>query len=250
MTDILSRADQVKQVIAHIQQAGLLGNRVPLSDEYYYAALPLCVVDAVFSIGVRYESTKNTVASAAKWLNWTLYSKPASLPRMGRTIIEFLARLDGLARDDLAREVFANRQLTSTQGGILKAEATMLFAFALKESGIDDFGDLTDLAKIKKARELVIQIPGQHTGISFAYFLMLGGSEDGVKPDRMVARFVESALKVDGLGHEDAAGLLRDAAVELASSNEGLTPRQLDYIVWNYQRMSERGLAAKNELGG
>ena len=32
-----------------------------LSDEYYYDSLPLCLIDAIFSIGVRYSSTSKTV---------------------------------------------------------------------------------------------------------------------------------------------------------------------------------------------
>lgn len=32
-----------------------------LRDEHFYASLPLCVIDAVFSIGVKYEGTKRTV---------------------------------------------------------------------------------------------------------------------------------------------------------------------------------------------
>ena len=32
-----------------------------LSDEYYYDSLPQCVIDAVYSIGVNYKSTRNTV---------------------------------------------------------------------------------------------------------------------------------------------------------------------------------------------
>jgi len=32
-----------------------------LSDEYYYQSLPLCAIDAVFSIGARYEGTRKLV---------------------------------------------------------------------------------------------------------------------------------------------------------------------------------------------
>ncbi|MFS0809480.1 hypothetical protein [Shouchella sp. 1P01AA] len=32
-----------------------------LPDEYYYSHLTLCVIDSVFSIGVRYEGVRNTV---------------------------------------------------------------------------------------------------------------------------------------------------------------------------------------------
>ncbi len=31
------------------------------NDEYYYNSLPFCVIDAVFSIGIRYTITRNVV---------------------------------------------------------------------------------------------------------------------------------------------------------------------------------------------
>mgnify|MGYP003466554474 CR=1 FL=1 len=34
---------------------------VELGDEYFYASLPLCVIDAVYSIGVRYGSVRNVI---------------------------------------------------------------------------------------------------------------------------------------------------------------------------------------------
>lgn len=36
-------------------------NTVELSEAYYYDSLPLCIIDAVFSIGVRYIGVQNTV---------------------------------------------------------------------------------------------------------------------------------------------------------------------------------------------
>jgi hypothetical protein len=32
-----------------------------LGNEFYYQSLPLCVIDAVFSIGVRYEGVQNVI---------------------------------------------------------------------------------------------------------------------------------------------------------------------------------------------
>ncbi len=33
-----------------------------LEDEYFYQSLPLCIIDAVYSIGVRYEGVRNTIS--------------------------------------------------------------------------------------------------------------------------------------------------------------------------------------------
>jgi hypothetical protein len=48
-------------LIVNFCQAHLDLAHVNLDDAYYYQSLPSCVIDAVFSIGVRYTSTENTV---------------------------------------------------------------------------------------------------------------------------------------------------------------------------------------------
>jgi hypothetical protein len=51
-----------------------------LGDEYFYQSLPLCVIDAVFSIGVRYGGVQRVVAR---------YCERAGLQRV-RTDYRFL----------------------------------------------------------------------------------------------------------------------------------------------------------------
>jgi hypothetical protein len=48
--------------------------------------------------------------------------------------------------------------------------------------------------RLDAVRAEVQRIPGQRSGISFAYFLMLARSDDMVKPDRMIRRFVGRAM--------------------------------------------------------
>jgi len=63
----------VERLADYIEAIGL----VPAEDTeaYRYASLPLCVIDAVFSIGVKYETTVATVGRVCDRLGW---SKPAS----------------------------------------------------------------------------------------------------------------------------------------------------------------------------
>ena len=49
------------QVFARFCESSLNLNNARLGEEYYYNSLPLCVIDAVFSIGVKYTSTKNVI---------------------------------------------------------------------------------------------------------------------------------------------------------------------------------------------
>ena len=78
-------------------------------------------------------------------------------------------------------------------------------------------------------------IPGQGSGVSLRYFWMLAGSDDFVKPDRMVLRFLQAALGRP-VPVAEAQRLLSDAAEQLKAKYAHLTPRLLDYAVWQYQR--------------
>lgn len=90
-----------------------------LSDSYYYASLPLCVIDAVFSIGVRYSSVLSTVKRFVDY-----YSLPHYRARNGivndvteYTINDFLKDYQQV---DMVSNVFQNRQRTSTKSRSLQ----------------------------------------------------------------------------------------------------------------------------------
>jgi hypothetical protein len=83
--------ENIDKVIAHIR-CTLDDLSTPPSDAAYeYASLPLCVIDAVFSIGVRYESTERTVNDFCARYHWQKDGRG----RAGgeRTISDFLQRL-------------------------------------------------------------------------------------------------------------------------------------------------------------
>ncbi len=140
-------------------------------------------------------------------------------------------------------DLFQSKWLTSSRGGILKAEAVHRFATELLDSGVNTYGDLRDRGKLKLAERKVREIRGQASGLSFKYFLMLTGDEDYVKPDRHVRRFVNDALGLDWrhlISEERAEELVREAAFTLKSDFPGLTPARLDLAIWNYQSPRRR----------
>jgi len=79
-----------KATVAAIQakipglQAAVLG------PEYSYHSLPLCVIGAVFSIGVRYRNAQNAVESwcVAQRPNWPKYSTVAQTRTRSQTSFE------------------------------------------------------------------------------------------------------------------------------------------------------------------
>ena len=207
---------------------------LPLPAEFFYASLPLCVIDAVFSIGVTYTSTRNTVVRFCEHQGWTK-SPGLDAPRAEgeHTISGFLTLFDGLTPDQMAEKLFGNRQRTSSRSGILKAEAVRRFAVALKETGIDDFCDLAE-ERLTAAETSVRWIPGQKSGISFDYFRMLAGDDNLIKPDRMVQRYIARALgeAPQYVSPDKARKLLQGATLVLVQHGQDWSPRRLDHSIW------------------
>ena len=208
-----------------------------LGGEYGYDCLPLCVIDAVWSIGVRYGGVKNVVDR---------YSAHHALDldenRHRHGIAELTLAMEEKGVAWFAEEVFQNAQRTSTRGGILKAEAVYRFADVLNRHGMQTVQDIPKIAwyeelsnEIKRpyAQE-ILSIPGQRSGISLSYFYMLTGSSGLVKPDRMVNGFLRDTLNRQ-VSDEDAQHLLSFASQRLNSDFPQMTPRSLDHQIWKYQ---------------
>jgi hypothetical protein len=204
-----------------------------LRDEHFYASLPLCVIDAVFSIGVRYTGTRNTVVrwAQSQTPQWAVDRR---LSAEDRTVSEFIAALGTATADELANRSFDNRQRTSSRNGILKAEAVRQFAIALQSVGIERFADVDDQDKLKSAESAVTRIPGQKSGISFDYFVLLAGHEL-VKADRMICRFVADAARIDKVTPAIAKDAVIGAAKLLKLEIPHLDARLLDSEIWGYE---------------
>jgi hypothetical protein len=208
-----------------------------LGPEYSYHSLPLCVIDSVFSIGVRYINAQKAVDAwcTAQRPTWRKFSDGVS-PR--KTIGELISIMDGHDSDSLAATFFGgNRQRTSTRSGILKAEAVVRFAKALEISEVDDFQNMRETKKAAIARTQVTKVTGQGTGISFDYLMMMAGDDSFVKADRMICRFVGQAAGLDTrVAPDQARAVIVGACNELVGEFPNLTPRLLDHLIWRHQR--------------
>lgn len=207
-----------------------------LGPEYSYHSLPLCVIDAVFSIGVRYVNVQNVVEAwcIAQTPKWPKYSTAA---QARHTITDLIRVTNGCVGAHLAQGFFGgNRQRTSSRSGILKADAVVQFAKALQKNGVDDFPDIRDADRAERAKQAVRSIPGQRSGLSFDYFLMLAGDDSYVKPDRMLCRFAADAAGRQLVSPNLASAAVVAACRELTPEFPNLTPRLLDHLIWTYQR--------------
>ena len=230
----------VDRLVAYIRRTLTDLNAPPTDAAYEYASVPLCGIDAVFSIGVRYESTERTVTDFCSRYGWQRDGRGRTKEH---TISDFLRILEPYENrwEEMANKVFRNRQRTSTRSGILKAEATYRFAKALQQFGIETFADVLKAGLQNDLRRAIKAIPGQGSGVSYAYFLILAGNENGVKADRMVTRYVADALGVRNVAPENAEQLVRQASTVLRAEFPRLVPSGLDNKIWKYQRARQDG---------
>jgi len=166
-----------------------------LGEGYYYQSLPLCIINAVFSIGANYASTKNVVSRFCRYFGLKRVGGVERSPVSEQlSIADFIGLYDEYGITRMTEEVYQNRQRTSTQSGILKSEAVLRFSQALHRHEVNYFRDVDRIIGNPNFEQEIQQIPGQRSGISTRYFYMLAGSDDYIKPDRMIARFIYSAL--------------------------------------------------------
>jgi hypothetical protein len=230
--------------IAAIAQRALevLDFSTEVPKEYFYAHLGLCITDAVYSINALYDpTTKNVVARYCSSFRLNMIREPITedYPQPGsqQSIDDFYGTLSEHDPDTLARDLFQNRQRTSTgRSGILKAEAVVRFAQTLLNNGVNYFQDLSTTGN-GHIEDEIRRIPGQGSGVCLDYFSMLAGNSNLLKPDRMIKRFLGSVLGFDEkhFSNELAIELLTGVHQQVVSS-QNITLRHFDHLVWDYQR--------------
>lgn len=221
--------EDINKVVNHCISA--LDFNQPLAEEYDYKNVPFCVIDSVFSIGVRYEGVKNVVNKVKGYLARDTFDDDFSQ----LTTSSYLDIINGLSYDELADKIY-NKQRTSTTNGILKAEAVSLFLKVLKKHNIEAISDIPSVYNNSGFENEIMNIKGQGTGLSLKYFYMLSGYEDLIKPDRMILRFLSNIINRE-LSFDSATEILVEVAKEISRvKNRKITAKQLDNIIWKYQR--------------
>ena len=201
-----------------------------LPDEFNYSHLPLCVIDSIFSIGVKYEIVQNTINRFCSYFNIEKFSKFDEL-----STSYFLDLMERESITELTENIYKNRQRTSTKNGILKSEAVILFLKILKKYEVNNLRDVHKIISSNELENEIKKIPGQNSGISLTYFFMLAGSDDLIKPDRMIIRFLES-ISGENVSLSDCQNILAAVTENLKKHGFDITPKKLDNLIWNYQR--------------
>jgi hypothetical protein len=196
----------------------------------YPESLALCLVDSVQSTGVTYTSVGNVLDRYRGYRR-----KQDGRPETDGTK-ELLKTYADLGGSTGWAGKIGNDNKTSTKAGApLKAEAIRLAAELLDREGITDTAKLraaVDSPKLKKVKPKWLRIPGQSSGITWRYMLMLAGVP-GVKPDRMIVRFVAATL---GLSSRRVKTDLAAEAILATAERLTMSPTDLDHAIWDWQR--------------
>lgn len=185
------------------------------------------LIDAVFSARAVYRSAggKGVYDQVLRW--------QGRRSRATFTLVALREEIDEVRPQQWATE-FGNRQLSPSRpsaapGGATKAAAVRQAADVLSEQvEISSASSVTEanVAEVRRSMRTV-------QGVGFAtaeYFLMLLGWP-GVKPDRMIHRFLRDAL---GQPLSDAEA---KEAISRAAASLGVPERDLDHAIWHYESL-------------
>jgi hypothetical protein len=196
----------------------------------YPHGLALCVVDSVQSTGVKYTSVGNVVD------RYRAYRRERGGDPATDGVPELLATFTECSGPDGWADRIGTRNRTSTRSGVLKAEAIRDAAVVLTAEGIETTNALLDTAaeevRLEKARRSWCAVTGQRSGITWRYMLMLAGVP-GVKPDRMICRFVADGL---GVPRRSVTSRFAFEIVTAAAKEMGMSATALDHAIWRFQR--------------
>ncbi len=207
-------------------------------NETFYKSLPICIIDAVFSIGVKYQSVEKATNT---FLNYFGLDISRTFPIKNEyTIDNFISDMGTFSSfEEAAEKGFNNRQRTSTINGILKAEACYRVAEVFKKHNINTLEEFNTYPS-KNALDLdILKVQGQGSGIMLKYLYMLAGKTNEVKPDRHMVNFMKKvfpSLSMGSKDHNEIKDIMKETVSILNNKYPQLTERFLDVLIWEHMR--------------
>lgn len=207
----------------------------------YPSSLVLCAMDSLWSIGIRYEVVTSVIDRYLRARGFDGFSDCDSCSDSPRDFLNWVDSLGG-DRVEALTTALGNRNRTSSRNGIPKAEVMIAACELFRAQDVRTTSDL--LVREVELEPLWLQLHGQRSGISWRYLLMLAGS-DGIKPDRMVHRFLSRHGFPSSLSPEVSVGELTKAVQRLhPGSSKHTSLRSVDFQIW----MTERARSGVNPI--
>ncbi len=214
----------------------IMSEVAPGPDEFVdppgYAHISPALVDAVYSIRMRYSAVRRVVAAycqASKTPNQPLATRNRA--EMRERGLDHLLDLAGTSSgQELAERLFGGSR--SQTHGRLKAEVCVDAARRLRAAGVVYSGDLHKRAFDADVRQAWTGIHGLGW-VTWQYFCALNGIDE-LKPDAMLMRFVTKTLD-RRVAAVETNELLSQAWEALLPSHPHLTKRALDHAIWRFE---------------
>lgn len=195
----------------------------------YPESLALCIIDSIYSTGAQYGQVANIVERYRTYRSGQGGNADLDGPA------ELLSTFDELGSAQAWAEQIGNRRPTSTTPGApLKAEAVRDGASRLVGLGIRSVEELRLTAEsdaIDVVNKSWCEVPGQRSGVTWAYVLMLAGIP-GAKANRLVVEYVADVLELP-IGEVDArsvSGWIREVA-----KTKGWNSIHTEHAIWRLQ---------------
>lgn len=202
------------------------------ASEYKNISLVLAVIDAIFSISAKYETTVKVVDRFAKYVGINKIFDEF-------TVEEFIERFNNFSSIQLANDVFNNRQRTSAVNGILKAEAVKTTIDILHKHQIETKKDLLNYPHKDILEQEIRKIKGQGSGITFHYLMMHAGDVNRFKADRHIYTFFEDYLGYGKLDEYKLEQAFNEQFLIVKNKYNHFTIRALDNLIWNFIKERE-----------
>ena len=194
-----------------------------------YKSAPICALDSVFSIGVKYGSVTRVVRNFLYWLGDLAIETEI-------TTSEVLDRI-GTRTDSELSELLSNYQRTDTkEDSILKSNAYMQFLHVMQRFNVETCEDIERMVDDQEFQSTIKSIRGQSSGLTLEYLFILARIESYVKVDRHITRFTQTATGMRDLSKEQIINLVRTASKLMSfQKHPGMNARWLDHLIWTYQ---------------
>lgn len=212
-------------------------------NEYYYAHLPLALIDAVFSKGQSYSAAVQVVNNYCDYFKIQRNRPDDFFPETKdqHSVSKFLKNFIYEGEFSFRTEIFKNNEpASSSMYSKSKAMAAFDFADLLQEYGVDYFQDIEKVMYEKSFAENVIKITGiSDNGLN--YFFMLAGSDTASRPVRVTIDFI-NGLGNDEISREYSIEIVDEVCSRLKTEFVNITPRILGFLFWEYMRKTKYDL--------
>lgn len=236
-------ASSISEFVAYCETELCLHDKLIVQEltdpnESFYKSLPVCIIDAVFSIGVKYRSVEKAEEAFFNYFGLKISREYPVINEY--KISNFICDMDTFDTfEQAAEQGFRNKQRTSSRNGILKAEACYRIAKVFEKYGIDTLDDFNKYEDKVSLDNDILKVKGQGSGIMLKYLYMLAGDANEVKPDRHMVNFMRRYfpyLTMSVKDHPEIKSIIKTTVSELQKTYPMLTERFLDVLIWDHMR--------------